>query len=385
MEHADSLPRAPRRPIPVWAKPLAAIFVWGAALYLLLNFFGSVKMVLLDFLAACALAAMLRPLTDRLPGPQWLRGAVVGLGFIVVVAAALAGLGWLLAKPVEKQMAQWPELRQHLDRLLESIGQRFGLHNLTVGTLLHRFAMFATGGSSGEGASPAAGVAGAATRVISHTAEFASDLGVTLALVFVGSVYLLIERRGRLTDPLIQMVPMPRRADLGGFFADLEPQLRGWLIGVLFSMAIIGVLSWLGYWIVGLQFALPLAIFAGAAEIAPNIGALTATAVTALVAATQGPGILAGVLVVHSITLFIEAHFITPLIMRRAVDIPPVVTIFSVVLWAQILGFGGLILAIPLDLLIWTALDRFVRNSHARNFVPDAPRSVPSLARGEGP
>ncbi|MDB5303258.1 MAG: hypothetical protein JWM97_807 [Phycisphaerales bacterium] len=375
MESAPrTLPPANRRPIPVWAKPIAALFIWGMAIGLLLYFFGSVKMVLLDFLAACAVAAMLRPIVDRMPGPQWLRGAVVGLGFIVVVAAMLVLVGWLLSKPIQRQMEQWPQLRQHLDHLLESMGQRFGLPHLTVGTLIHRFRGFVAGGAMGEGAASGAGVA---TRVISGTAEIASDVGITLALVFVGSLYLLVERRGRLTEPLIQMLPMPRRADLGGFFADMEPQLRWWLIGVLFSMATIGILSWLGYWIVGLQFALPLAIFAGLAEIAPNIGALTATLVAALVAATQSTGVLIGVLVVHSITLFIEAHVIAPLIMRRAVDIPPVITIFSIVFWSEILGFGGLLLAIPLDLVIWTALDRFVRRSHMWDDLPVTPGRPP--------
>ncbi|MDB5293700.1 MAG: hypothetical protein JWL69_4941 [Phycisphaerales bacterium] len=378
MESAPrTLPPGKRRPIPIWAKPLAAVFVWGVGIGLLLYFFGSVKMVLLDFLAACAVAAMLRPIVDRMPGPQWLRGAVVGLGFIILVAAVLAALGWLLSKPVERQMQQWPQLRQHLDSLLESISRRIGVPRLTVGTLIHRFAAFAAGGAWGEGGAPSAGVAGAATRVISGTAEFVSDLGITLALVFVGSLYLLIEPRGRLAEPLIQMLPMPRRADLAGFFADMEPRLRWWLIGVLFSMATIGILSWLGYWIVGLQFALPLAIFAGLAEIAPNIGALTATLVAALVAATQSTNVLLGVLVVHSITLAIESHVIAPLIMRRAVNIPPVVTIFSVIFWSEVLGFGGLLLAIPLDLVIWTALDRFVRRSHmwdeAREITPSVP------------
>jgi predicted PurR-regulated permease PerM len=177
------------------------------------------------------------------------------------------------------------------------------------------------------------------------------------------------------------MLPAARGASLRLGLNDLQWKMRWWLIGVLISMGIIGALSWVGYWLVGLQFALPLAIFAGLAEIVPNIGALTAFGVALVVGATQGTGVLVGVIVVHSITLTIEAHFIMPVVMRGAVNLPPLVTIFTVVLWSEVLGFGGLLMAVPLDLLIWTMAEHFL----LRPARPDKPPAAQSRAAAAPP
>ena len=56
----------------------------------------------------------------------------------------------------------------------------------------------------------------------------------------------------------------------------------------------------------------------------------------------------------------IESWVLLPLMMKRAVRIPPLVTLFMIVLWARLFGVPGLILAIPIDLTRWTFLDRFV-------------------------
>lgn len=374
----------PRRAPPVWVRPLAAIFLWGLFVALCLFFFGAFKLVLLNLLAAVAVACMLRPIVDRLPGPHWARGAIVGLGFILLVATILAGIGWLLASPIEREMRGWPQIKQHINHMVEPLGHRVGLEGLTTDSIIRQFTIFAiggegassesgsaalggakgaTGGASHDGTAPTAVAAG---RVFSRTADIAIMIGVSLALIFIGNIYLLVEPRGRLSEPIMGMLGQRRRADFGGFVVDIEPRLRWWLLGVFISMTLIGVLSGIGYKLVGLNFAIPLAVFAGVCEIVPNIGAITATIVAALVAATQGTGVLIGVLVVHSLTLFIESHVIIPLVMRRAVRIPPVVTIFTIIFWAEVLGFGGLLLAIPLDLVAWTAIDRFLIHSHAR-------------------
>jgi predicted PurR-regulated permease PerM len=66
-----------------------------------------------------------------------------------------------------------------------------------------------------------------------------------------------------------------------------------------------------------------------------------------------------GVLAVYGGIQILEAYVILPLIMRGAVNIHPAVTLFTVVLWGKIFGVPGLMLAIPINLTIWTLLDHF--------------------------
>jgi predicted PurR-regulated permease PerM len=142
--------------------------------------------------------------------------------------------------------------------------------------------------------------------------------------------------------------------------ADLGPRFRRWVIGTMTGMTIVFTASMIGFSAINLKYAIPLALLAGFAEIVPTVGPATACAIASLFAlATQGPTYALGVLVVYGIIQAIEAYLILPLIMRGAVNIHPAITLFTVVLWGKIFGVPGLILAIPINLTIWTMLEHF--------------------------
>jgi predicted PurR-regulated permease PerM len=125
-------------------------------------------------------------------------------------------------------------------------------------------------------------------------------------------------------------------------------------------MSVVFAASLIGYLTIGVKVALPLALMAGFAEIVPTVGPAVACLIAAVVVgATQGGTAVVGVLVVWGIIQAIEAYIVLPLIMRGAVNVHPAVTLFSVVLWGKLFGVPGLMLAIPINLTIWTMLDHF--------------------------
>ena len=73
-----------------------------------------------------------------------------------------------------------------------------------------------------------------------------------------------------------------------------------------------------------------------------------------LVAATQGSDTVLKVVLVWLVVQTLESYVVTPLVMKKAVAVPPLVTLFSVVFWGKLFGVAGLLLAIPLDLVIWS-------------------------------
>src|SRR5690606_18560946 len=97
--------------------------------------------------------------------------------------------------------------------------------------------------------------------------------------------------------------------------------------------------------------------------------------VATMFALTQGTSTAIGVAVVYLVIQGIESYALVPIVMKRAVMIPPVVTLFTVVLWGKVFGAAGLFLAIPLDLLVWSFADRFLRQ---RPSTTDAPAAAPS-------
>ena len=134
----------------------------------------------------------------------------------------------------------------------------------------------------------------------------------------------------------------------------LEVRLGSWVNAEFFLMTIIGIMSYIGYTILGLRYAVPLAIFAGLLEAVPSIGPTVATALAALVGFTVSPltGVLA--IVVGTVIQMLENNIIVPRIMKQTVGFNPLVTILLIAAGAKLGGVTGAILALPLFLTLQT-------------------------------
>jgi predicted PurR-regulated permease PerM len=134
----------------------------------------------------------------------------------------------------------------------------------------------------------------------------------------------------------------------------LELRLGSWVNAEILLMTIIGALSYIGYTILGLRYAVPLAIFAGLLEAVPSIGPTVATALAALVGFTISP--LTGFLAIAVGTLIqqLENNIIVPRIMKKTVGFHPLVTILLIASGAKLGGVVGAILALPLFLTFET-------------------------------
>lgn len=343
------------------ARLLPAAAAWALAVVLVARFIAPLAFVALSFLAAAALAAALRPLAQRIPARRGVAGVLVSLGVLAVIAGLLAGLAWAIYSPLRSQLADWPQIRERLDTGLRSWSERLDLAQpLTIESLgAQLLSLFSRSGGA---------------DVLASTTSLATSGGLAVLLVAFGTVYMLTERPGGLTRPALDGVPPERRAPLARAAAELEPRLRWWVLGSLTSMGIVGVASWAGYSLIGLEFALPVAILAGLFEIVPTLGPILAGLVAAVIASTQGAGTLLGVAGVYAVVQTLESWVVTPIVMKRAVQIPPLVTLFTSIFWGMVLGAPGLILAVPINLVIWTVAEHVGPWSDDEAVPPPDPR-----------
>lgn len=328
-------------------RHLPALFVWAVAIALFFHFFKAFQLLFLGVLAAGCLAAALYPLTRYIPASRALSAILVGVAPILLTVGLVVALSWLLASSIRREVERWPEVQQKVNAKLADWSNAIGLEEpLTTDTLLRQAAsIFSDGGG---------------TEVVSTTAGVVSGVAVSLVFLFFGSIYLMADPPRKLLSPLVSALPRDRSRQVCEAFDDLVPRLRWWVIGTLFSMMVVGLASWVGYVLVGLDFAIPLALVAGVAEIVPTVGPAVAFVVALLFAATQGVGVLIGVCIIYVIVQVIESYILVPLVMKKAVDIPPVVTLFTVVLWGKVFGAAGLFLAIPINLVLWSFYDHLV-------------------------
>lgn len=170
-------------------------------------------------------------------------------------------------------------------------------------------------------------------------------------VLLVVTFYLLLERKnfpkyGR------KLLGEDRNAIFVYIIEQLEDRLGRWVSAEIILMSIIGLLSYFGYVLLNLRYALILALLAGLLEIIPNIGPVITAVLTAMVALTISPvtalltigwGIL-----VHQL----ENNFITPKIMKETTGINPLITILAITAGAQLSGIIGAILAVPVFITI---------------------------------
>jgi predicted PurR-regulated permease PerM len=172
-------------------------------------------------------------------------------------------------------------------------------------------------------------------------------------VILVVTFYLLMERKN-IPQYCLKLMGESGQEKATKILDILDNRLGHWVGAELLLMLIIGLLSYTGYVILGLNYALPLALIAGLLEIVPNIGPLITTFFAALIGLTVSPltGLLTIIwaIIVHQS----ENNFITPKIMKETIGLHPLITIFTIVIGAKLGGIGGALLAVPIYLIIET-------------------------------
>ena len=116
-------------------------------------------------------------------------------------------------------------------------------------------------------------------------------------------------------------------------------------------MAVIGVCTGAGLWLLGIPLPLTLAVLAGIMNFVPNIGPIIAGVPAVLLGLQQGTNVALYVLLFYFLLQFAESYFLTPLIDQHQVSIPPGLMLSAQLVLGVIAGFLGLLLATPLTVL----------------------------------
>lgn len=131
-----------------------------------------------------------------------------------------------------------------------------------------------------------------------------------------------------------------------------EEDLVGWIIGTLFNMVVIGTVSGLILWALGVRLVLANALLAGLLEAIPNVGPLLSTIAPSAIALLDSPWKAVAVIVAYFIMQQGEQFFLVPMVMGQQVSLLPAITLIAQIAFASFFGFLGLFLAIPLVIIV---------------------------------
>jgi predicted PurR-regulated permease PerM len=197
----------------------------------------------------------------------------------------------------------------------------------------------------------------------SSSISFASQLlmqGLLACVtVCILSGYWLLQEQ-RTIQGLIMAVPSKRRSEVKSLIDAIDHKVGAYVRGQFLLCLIVGTLSLVGYWAIGLPKAVMLAAVAGLLEAVPMIGPILGAIPALLVAAAIDPSKLLGVVVVTIVIQQLENYLLVPRIMDRAVGIHGFVTLLAIAAFGALFGVLGAILAIPLAAIVQIIVDRYV-------------------------
>jgi len=308
---------------------------------LMLLFLSRVVDILVLLFISLLFATYLSAITDWL---QRRAGIPRGLGLLAALAITIigmVGIGWLIIPPV---IVQTTQLLQALPNIIQGWNEQ-----LIALTQRSEFAQLLL--PRGEGENYLSRWVGEIDTYIRSAVPVVFG-GVQFVIHFVSvlvmSVYLAV-RPGLYREGLIGLVPVRYRELVRDILVDLGATLRAWIVGQIFAMIVLGVLTWVGLEALRVPYALAFGVFTGVAVIVPFFGTLVSTLLPALFV-LGGTGTLGHALLVVLLGIvvhLVEANFVAPMIMERQVNLPPVLSILSVLIMGHLLHVIGILVAVP--------------------------------------
>ncbi|HUV42658.1 MAG TPA: AI-2E family transporter [Patescibacteria group bacterium] len=316
--------------------------IFTAAFLILLGLLWQIRQIIIGLFVALVLMTAINPTIDRLEKmkvPRILGIILVYILILFIIGLVIAGVIPPLVDQTSTLIANTPKFIEDLripnidQRIIESQIQQLGsvpanLVKISVGIL---------------------------TNV------------VAIVALLVITFYLLLERKN--LNRYLHILfggDGERRAEK--FIDAMEEKIGGWIRAQMVSMIIIGVMSYLGLRLLGIEFALPLALLAGLFEVVPNIGPVAASIPAILAGITVSPLMALAVAALYFLIQQIESTFIYPQIVGKEAGVNPLIIIISLTIGFKLGGILGAVLAVPCVLLIQVITSEFFSSEKFNRF-----------------
>jgi len=336
-------------------KQAAAWSMIGLALALVLWLLAP---VLTPFLVAAVLAYALTPLVDWLDDlgrgriPRVLAVAVVELLFLVSLLALVLLIVPILSQELPAIRDQIPVLAETLNQWLKprlaELGMRVSLDVASIKAFLIKYvnANFEDG---------------MASLLVSLRIGGSVALAIlgNLFLIPVALFYMLMDWR-RIVGLFVSFVPPRLRGAYDRFTDEADQVLGQYLRGQLLVMLLLAAYYSIGLWLFGLDLALPIGTFTGLAMFIPYVGFAIGLILAILAGLLQfgSVKVLVMVAVVYGSGQILEGFFLTPRLVGERIGLHPLAVIFALLAFGQLLGFVGVLIALPASAVLLVGIRR---------------------------
>ncbi len=347
--------------------------------------------VVIGYFILLALAPVLAPIVGAAGVAYLLDGAVDwmvarGIKRVVAVGAMLIGflsiVVTLLVVVIPLASSEIARFINELPRIMNEVSE-WAKINLGV-ELPEDWLTYLKGDEFQHMLSKAAGPLAAVTSAVLGGVFSVLGFFAELLLVPVFAFYLLVDW-DHFIDRAHRLIPARHRPAVGDVVRQIDAAVSTWIRGQLIVMAILAVLYAIAFKIIGIQLALMTGIIVGLLTIIPFLGTFVGAAITVLVVAAdwQGPTPLIAVGIVFVVLHLLEAAVLTPKIVGKKVGLGELGALFAVLAGGKLLGFTGVLLAVPLAASVAVLVRRALAAYERSLFFTDGAELPPADAVAE--
>ncbi|ELC9414656.1 AI-2E family transporter [Listeria monocytogenes] len=305
-------------------------------------------MVILKTVAAPIILAgisyyLFNPIIDWLEKHKWKRGWAIALLYLVIIGLLILLFSFVIPA-VKDQIVSlfksfpgyWDQITQKFDEFSRSslFDQLKDKLNTNMSDIMKTLS---TKGTSviNSAISSIGSIVGTVTEVVLAI--------VTTPLV----LFYLLKDGKKLPDFLLKMLPVNGRAHTRQVLGEANHQISSYIRGQIIVSLCIGILLFIGYLIIGLPYALTLAIIAACTSIVPYLGPAIAITPAIIIAIVTSPWLLIKLIIVWSVVQLLEGKFISPQVMGKTLKVHPITILFVILVAGNLFGVLGVIFAVP--------------------------------------
>ncbi|HDI4761015.1 TPA: AI-2E family transporter [Listeria monocytogenes] len=305
-------------------------------------------MVILKTVAAPIILAgisyyLFNPIIDWLEKHKWKRGWAIALLYLVIIGLLILLFSFVIPA-VKDQIVSlfksfpgyWDQITQKFDEFSRSslFDQIKDKLNTNMSDIMKTLS---TKGTSviNSAISSISSIVGTVTEVVLAI--------VTTPLV----LFYLLKDGKKLPDFLLKMLPVNGRAHTRQVLGEANHQISSYIRGQIIVSLCIGILLFIGYLIIGLPYALTLAIIAACTSIVPYLGPAIAITPAIIIAIVTSPWLLIKLIIVWCVVQLLEGKFISPQVMGKTLKVHPITILFVILVAGNLFGVLGVIFAVP--------------------------------------
>ncbi|WP_079525951.1 AI-2E family transporter [Halobacillus hunanensis] len=338
-------------------KYITAVILVLICIYFLhiLHFFQPVQTIIgtlfYPILIAGFLYYLIKPFVKFLSKSKY----IPEVAAILIVFAAIAGLLYAgfayLAGTIQKQVSSITNLPSKLKETAQQTEQVIQSNNLgilSVGELRQKMTSFF----------------GSLTQQISDhlTGVVSTIAGAATVLVIIPFVLFYFLKDGdRLIPFLLKSIPEKHKMEGENLLKNIDQTLAAYIIGQITVAVVDGVLMYVGYLLIGLDYALVLALFVIITAVVPFFGPIIGAIPALVVALSQDPIMAVYVLIILVVVQQLEGNLVAPVVLGNRLNLHPLTIILLLVVAAALYGFIGMVIAVPLYSVLKVVLKNLVQ------------------------